>query len=78
MRSKECSRILQFQYKISSIFSKKSATFSALSSFCLTATEGAPASEPYRAFKRYNFVNNANREGNKHCQEYIDGLEVGP
>ena len=33
------------------------------SSFCLTVTEGAPASEPYRAFKRYNFVNNANREG---------------
>jgi len=32
-----------------------------LSSFCLTVTEGAPASEPYRAFKRYNFVNNANR-----------------
>ena len=33
------------------------------SSFCLTATEAAPASEPYRTFKRYNFVNNANREG---------------
>jgi len=35
-----------------------------LSSFCVTETEGSPApaaSEPYRNFKRYNFVNDANR-----------------
>ena len=32
---------------------------SACSSFCLTAAEASPM--PYRTFKRYNFVNNANR-----------------
>ena len=41
------------------------------SSFCVTETEGSPApaaSEPYSNFKRYNFVNDANREGDgRHC-----------
>lgn len=32
-----------------------------LSSFCLTAADASPAANPYRTFKRYNFVNNANR-----------------
>lgn len=33
-----------------------------LSSFCLTGAEASPAPMPYRGnFKRYNFVNNANR-----------------